>query len=47
MIDNWDWVIIGQVHVLVLWELLTHVFQNNNGFLKTAHTKLKTSHTKC
>src|SRR4029434_9957632 len=26
-------------------QLLTHVFQNNNGFLKTARRKLKTSHT--
>ena len=33
-------------HTYSFSQLLTHVFQNNNGFLKTEHRKLKTSHTK-
>ena len=27
--------------------LLKHISQGNNGFFNTAHTKLKTIHTKC
>ena len=33
----------GCLQLFTQWVI--HIFQNNNGFLKTADTKLKTSHT--